>query len=388
MTRIQKMGVVGVCLMLAAGSVLPTFLRAQAAVPIAVAPAGRTPDKIMEDLKAAQAEAVKFMPSLISLGDADFRAGDGQKAIPALRKMVLLWAELQDAVTDKDQKEGVRVNKFRFMAFAGALNDKETLATLEEKAKGQDADALSAKSALTLDHWLAASKDSATQIKVLDDFAPVAKDNAASDEVLSILEVMANLGPAGNDSTKKVIDVIRTNMKPDLAKDLLTQLDGMQDQIALVGKPLAIVGRTSTGGKFDSAQYKGKVVMLDFWATWCGPCIEELPNVKKAYSAYHDKGFEIVGLSCDTNDDVLNTFTKDKEMPWIQLRETTQNEEERWHPIAKKFHVDGIPAMFLIDRNGVLRYVDARTDLDKKIAALVAEPAPAAAPAAPAPAVK
>jgi len=382
MTRIQKIGVVGVCVVLAAGSLLPPFLRAQG-TPAVAAASGRTPEKIMDDLRATQADAVKVMPSLIALGDADFRAGEGQKAIPSLKKMVVLWGELQNAVPDKEEKEAVRINKFRFMSFAGALGDKETLATLNETAKGKDADALSAKAALALDGWLTSSKDSAAQIKVLDEFAPVVKENAKSDEVLSILEVMANLGSASNDSTKKVIDVIRTNMDTELAKDTLSQLDGMQEQMAMVGKPFAVAGRTSTGGKFDSSQYQGKVVMLDFWATWCGPCIEELPNVKQAYKDYHEKGFEIVGISCDTNDSDLNTFTKEKEMPWVQLRETSQDEKERWHPLAKKFHVDGIPAMFLIDRKGVLRYVDARQDLEKKIAALVAEPAPAPAAAKP-----
>ena len=113
--------------------------------------------------------------------------------------------------------------------------------------------------------------------------------------------------------------------------------------------------------------------MLDFWATWCGPCIGELPNVKKAYASYHDKGFEIVGLSRDTEDDVLNKFTKENDMPWMQLREKSQDEKDRWHPLAKQYHVDGIPQMFLLDKKGILRFVDAREDLEKKVKMLLEE---------------
>jgi thiol-disulfide isomerase/thioredoxin len=193
--------------------------------------------------------------------------------------------------------------------------------------------------------------------------------------VAGALNFMANLGGANNDVTKKVIEVIRTNIKTDDVKAMLAQLDAAQAQLALVGKPLTIAGRTSTGGSFSLADYKGKVVMIDFWATWCGPCIGELPNVKKAYKDYHDKGFEIVGVSCDDNDNDLNAFTKDNGMTWVQLREKSQTEAENWHPLAKKYGVDGIPAMFLVDREGILRFVDARDGLEKKVAQLLAEPA-------------
>jgi len=184
---------------------------------------------------------------------------------------------------------------------------------------------------------------------------------------------MANVGPANGDVSKKAIDIIRTNMKGDDAKAMLAELESGMAQKELVGKPFAVEGRTSTGGKFSSDSLKGKVVLVDFWATWCGPCIGELPNVKKAYADFHDKGFEIVGVSCDTGDDVLNSFTKENVMPWVQLREASQSEAERWHPLAKRYGVDGIPQMFLIDRQGVLRYVDAREDLADKVKKLVAE---------------
>ena len=141
----------------------------------------------------------------------------------------------------------------------------------------------------------------------------------------------------------------------------------------LLNKPLVMQGRTSSDSQFSSASYKGKVVLVDFWATWCGPCVEGLPEVKGIYKKYHDKGLEIVGISCDDNDPELNAFTKKNEMPWMQLREKSQTEADQWHPLAKKSGVEGIPTMFLIDRKGVLRYVDARENLEKEVAQLVAE---------------
>ncbi|MBX3119718.1 MAG: TlpA family protein disulfide reductase [Fimbriimonadaceae bacterium] len=93
--------------------------------------------------------------------------------------------------------------------------------------------------------------------------------------------------------------------------------------------------------------YKGKVVLLDFWATWCGPCIAELPNVIKAYETHHDKGFEILGISLDQANmkDKVNAFTKERNMPWAQIYEG-----KFWDvSLVKRYGVEGIPFVLLVD---------------------------------------
>ena len=125
------------------------------------------------------------------------------------------------------------------------------------------------------------------------------------------------------------------------------------DEKDVTGKPLSI------------ANYKGKVVLIDFWATWCGPCVAELPNVLKAYEKYHPQGFEIIGISLDKDKDKLEKFTKEKIMPWQQYfdGQVWQNK------LSTKYGVNSIPATYLLDGEGKIIGKDLRgTALEEAVA--------------------
>jgi len=101
----------------------------------------------------------------------------------------------------------------------------------------------------------------------------------------------------------------------------------------IAGEPLSI------------AKYKGKVVLVDFWATWCPPCLAELPHVIAAYQKYHDKGFEVIGISLDREENTVKSFIADKGMPWVQTL-------DKEGALLGKYGNMGIPATFLLDREG------------------------------------
>lgn len=136
-----------------------------------------------------------------------------------------------------------------------------------------------------------------------------------------------------------------------------------------VGKPLELKFKAVDGREVDLAALKGKVVLIDFWATWCGPCVAELPNVLAAYEKLNPKGFEIVGLSFDDDEDKLKDFVKRKKMPWVQFFDG-----QGWqNKYAKEFGITGIPSMWLVDKKGNLRDLEARANLTEKVEKLLAE---------------
>jgi peroxiredoxin len=189
-------------------------------------------------------------------------------------------------------------------------------------------------------------------------YAQVFSDYPKATEALQ--ELKANF--PGSPDANKVDPILAAFAKQEEAKKV-------QDSLA-VGTPFPDFDVQDLDGKpLSVASEKGKIVLIDFWATWCGPCVAELPNVMKVYAKDHDKGFNIIGVSLDEDKSKLTSFVKEKNMTWPQYFDGQGGE----NTLASKYGIATIPATFLVGKDGKIIGKNLRgDDLDSAVTAALA----------------
>lgn len=122
--------------------------------------------------------------------------------------------------------------------------------------------------------------------------------------------------------------------------------------------PFDLKFTSSDGREIDLKDYRGKVVLIDFWATWCGPCVAEMPHVKEVYEKYNKKGFEVIGISLDAEKSRLDAYVKKNGLSWPQYFDG-----KGWkNDIAAKLGITSLPTVYLIDRDGAIFTKDGRAE--------------------------
>jgi thiol-disulfide isomerase/thioredoxin len=185
--------------------------------------------------------------------------------------------------------------------------------------------------------------------------------------VYNSLLALAERSPT--ETRKELIGEIMDSDVPSAAVKALAQhvLNGTKPYA--IGKPLQIRFTALDGREVDLAELKGRVVLVEFWATDCGPCIGQIPEIKAVYEKLHAKGFEIIGISLDQKEKTLRRFIGEKQLPWPQ-----HFDGKGWgNKYAVQYGIFGIPTTWLVDRAGNLRVTNARGSLERRVEILLNE---------------
>jgi thiol-disulfide isomerase/thioredoxin len=152
---------------------------------------------------------------------------------------------------------------------------------------------------------------------------------------------------------RETLPLLQNSDDPEVEEFIETaKLEPMLKRLTLVGRPLDLEGDLLGGGQLDWGSYRGKVVLVDFSATWCPDCIMEAPNVLAMYEKFKDKGFDVVAVSLDITAAAAERYVDENGIQWATLFPKDE-ERRRWdHPLAVRYGVVKIPTAILVDQEG------------------------------------
>ncbi len=184
--------------------------------------------------------------------------------------------------------------------------------------------------------WLA-------QLKTFSTKYPTALETA---EALFQLAMAQEFAGKIDEATQWYEQLVRTHRQTEAG----ARATGALRRLDLQGKKLELAGAGFGGGSVDVSSYRGRVVLVIFWSTWCKPCTEDLPQIISLYNQYRGKGFEVLGVNLDNANELVQPYITEHKVPWPHIYEPGGLDSEP----GKAFGIISLPTMFLVDKTGTV----------------------------------
>jgi thiol-disulfide isomerase/thioredoxin len=251
-----------------------------------------------------------------------------------------------------------------------ALGDVQARTIYEKAAAGEGPDTAIAQAILAGADYLEAGADAAGQGKAITRLAEAYK-TVDADAPLQEVPIIFSKDPPAAEVRDQLAAFLAADTHSRFSKFMADSMVTHAKAAATLNQPMTLEETLLDGSKFSSSDWKGKVILVDFWTTSCVPCVAQMADIRKIYAALHPKGLEVVGFSRDGSPQLVEKFLEQQPaMPWPQIFRLAKLD-----PAIQVNLEGGFPTTFLIDRKGILRSVHAGVDanLGADISKLLAE---------------
>jgi thiol-disulfide isomerase/thioredoxin len=324
----------------------------------------RTAEQILKEINAV--EMPQFDPAQRENQEAINRYLTQRRE--AMNRRAELIGELYKKDPNHAELDRLMVERWQAMMMSGPQKVRELQAEFDEIQNHSKNDSLKTTAAF----WKAiialrtGPGDPDTALKAAETFIKSAPKDERGSQLLYMIADQT-------EDTAKQTTLLKRIVKDYPDSRVAKMAEGSLKRLESIGKPFDLEFTEAVKGTEISMKgLKGKVVVIDFWATWCGPCVAEMPNMKKLYAEYRDKGVEFIGVSLDQPKDEggldkLKEFVAKNEIAWPQYYQGNGWESE----FSRSWGINSIPAVFVIDAEGKLYSVEARGKLEDMIPELL-----------------
>ena len=231
---------------------------------------------------------------------------------------------------------------------------------LQKKVEGPVADAIiQIRMARKLRQWprLGDSERSKAIDRFIADVKAAGPEPAHAEFLIRMSEILTEVAQTEDlaaRATSELAPVFHTAKDPNVQR-VAVVLEGIARRLTLLGKPIELEGTLLDGSKFDLDDYRGKVVLVDFWNSGCVNCRAEAPNVLANYEAYKDKGFEVISVNLDEDPELAKLYMAQTGFDEFATLFSFDPQATGWdHPMGRRYGVTKLPVVFLVDQNGIV----------------------------------